>query len=237
MNIQITPPISRRAPYLTRDQRLQILTLYRTGLSNSEIADQLEVTILRVRSTVRSGRAFPQPRTGRPQQLNSAQVDELEAFVCSSRETRQMSLLELALHFRRSSAGEYAIWNALRKRGYERRLPRSTPPLSENHRAVRIWLSEQHLNWRQEWSRVLWSDDIFINDGQIMSGYVTRKISLIFFIFKNISDSNIVKRGAETLMTLVLSIGTRRKTLGCFGEASRESNEVLMSSRSRSEEV
>ncbi|KAI0993559.1 hypothetical protein K3495_g14625 [Podosphaera aphanis] len=113
MNTQIAPPVSRRAPYLTRDQRLQILTLHRAGLSNREIADQLEVTILQVQNTVRSGRASPQTLTERPQQLSSAQVDELEAFVCSSRETRQMSLLELALHFRRSSAEEYAICYSL----------------------------------------------------------------------------------------------------------------------------
>ncbi|KAI0993898.1 hypothetical protein K3495_g14286 [Podosphaera aphanis] len=61
-----------------------------------------------------------------------------------------MSFLELGLYFRRWSVGEYAIRNTLRKRGYERRLPRSSPPLSENHRAVRIWWNEQHLNCRQE---------------------------------------------------------------------------------------
>ncbi|KAI1004296.1 hypothetical protein K3495_g3914 [Podosphaera aphanis] len=171
INTQITPPVSRRAPYLARDQRLQILTLHRAGLSNREIADQLEVTILQVRNMVRSGRAYPQPRTERSQLLSSAQVDELEAFVCSSRQTRQMSLLELALHSRRWSAGEHAIRNALRKRGDERRIPRSSLPLSENHRAVRIWWSEQHLNWREEWSRVFWCDETWINDGQIMSGY------------------------------------------------------------------
>ena len=140
-----------------------------------------------------------------------------------------MLFLELALHFRRWSAGEYAIWNPLRKRGYERRIPRSSPPLSENHRAVRIRWSEQHLNWRQEWSRVLWSDETWINDSRTMSGYVTRKVSLILFIFKNISDSNIDKRRAKSLMTLVLSIVTRRTTLGCSGKASRELNEVLVS--------
>ena len=148
-----------------------------------------------------------------------------------------MSFLELALHFRRWSAGEYAIRNALRKRGYERRLPRSSPPLSENHRAVRVSWSEQHLNWHREWSQVLWSDETWINDCRIMSGYVIRKVSLIFFIFKNISDSHIVKRGAKTLMTLMSSTVTRRTTRGCSGEVSRESNEVLVSFGSGSGEV
>ncbi|KAI1001456.1 hypothetical protein K3495_g6743 [Podosphaera aphanis] len=49
-----------------------------------------------------------------------------------------------------------------------------------------------------------------------MSGYVTRKFNLILFIFKNISDSNIVKRGAKTLMTLVSSIVTRKNNSWMF---------------------
>ncbi|KAI0994157.1 hypothetical protein K3495_g14025 [Podosphaera aphanis] len=70
IDTQITPPVGRRAAYLTRDQRLQILTLHGAELSNREIADQLEVTIFQVRNTVRSGRASPQPQKGHPQQLS-----------------------------------------------------------------------------------------------------------------------------------------------------------------------
>ena len=91
-----------------------------------------------------------------------------------------MSLLELSLHFRRLGAGEYAIWNALRKRGYESSIPRSCPLISESLRAARIFWGEQHLNWHQQWLQVLWSDETWINDGRTMSGYVTRKVSNSF---------------------------------------------------------
>ncbi|KAI1001156.1 hypothetical protein K3495_g7043 [Podosphaera aphanis] len=152
MDNKISPTVRRRAPFLSRDQRIQILALQRAGISNREIADQIGVTITQDQGAVRFGRVSPQPRTGRPPSLSSAQVDEMETFVCSCREIRQMSFLELALHFRR-------------------RCPR----LSENHRSVRLLWAEQHLSWRQEWSQVLWSDETWINDDRIMSGHVTRK--------------------------------------------------------------
>ncbi|KAI0999114.1 hypothetical protein K3495_g9077 [Podosphaera aphanis] len=107
-----------------------ILAPHRAGISNREIADQFRVTKTQVQGAVRSGRVFPQPRSGRPPSLSSAQVEKLEAFVCSCQKTQQMSFLELALHFRQWGAGEFATRNALRKRGYERRLPRKcSPPL------------------------------------------------------------------------------------------------------------
>ncbi|KAI0993050.1 hypothetical protein K3495_g15134 [Podosphaera aphanis] len=86
-----------------------------------------------------------------------------------------MSFLELALHFRQWGIGEFAIRNALRKRGYERRLIRRCPPLTEKHRSLRLFWAEQHLSWRQEWSQVLWSDETWINDDRTMSGHVTMK--------------------------------------------------------------
>ncbi|KAI1001792.1 hypothetical protein K3495_g6410 [Podosphaera aphanis] len=176
MDNTISPPVRRRASFLSRDQRIQILAPHRAGISNREIADQFRVTT-QVHGAVRSGRVSPQPRSGRPPSLSSAYVEKLEAFVCSCRETRQMSFLELALHFRLWGVGEFVIRNALRKRGYERRLPRRCPPLTENHRSVRLFWAEQHLSWRQEWSQALWSDETWINDDRTTSGLVTRKVS------------------------------------------------------------
>ncbi|KAI0996180.1 hypothetical protein K3495_g11999 [Podosphaera aphanis] len=178
MDNTISPTVRRRAPFLSRDQRIQILAPYRAGISNREIADQFRVTITQVQGAVRSGRVSPQHRSRRPSSLSSAYVEKLEAFVCSCRETRQMSFLELALHFRQWGVGEFAIRNALRKRGYERRLPRRCPPLTENHRSVRLFWAEQHLSWRQEWSQALWSDETWINDDRTTSGHVTRKVCI-----------------------------------------------------------
>ncbi|KAI0997852.1 hypothetical protein K3495_g10336 [Podosphaera aphanis] len=117
MNTQASPPSQKRAPYLSREQRSQILTLYRDGSSHREIATRMGVTYNQVERTVQSGRASPKKRTGRPSKLMSAQVDELEAFVRRTRLTRHMSYLELSLEFNRWGVGEFAIRSALKKRG------------------------------------------------------------------------------------------------------------------------
>ena len=80
--------------------------------------------------------------------------------------------------------------------------PGDVPP-TENHRSVRISWAEQHLSWRQEWSQVLWSDETWINDDRIMSGHVTRKVSIDQSIVQGMQISNYIKREARNLMILV----------------------------------
>ncbi|KAI1001377.1 hypothetical protein K3495_g6822 [Podosphaera aphanis] len=177
MNTQATLQGQTRASYLSRDQRLEILALYRTGFTYKQIATQLRVTYSQVKNTVQSGRASPKLRTGRNPKLSPNQIDQLEEFICSSREARQCSYLELSVHFS-WAAGESAIRSALKGRGYSRCLPTRSPPLSENHMMARKVWAEQRLQWQeQEWSQVLWSDESWINDGPIMPSYVTRKVS------------------------------------------------------------
>ncbi|KAI6248813.1 hypothetical protein HI914_02569 [Erysiphe necator] len=121
------PKIRLRAPRLTRDQRLQVLTLSQFGHKQKDIAQRLGITIDQVKKVVSSGLVSPRKSSGRPFKLSSAQVDELEEFVRSSREKRQMSYLELATNFPQWSVGEDAIRNALRRRGYERQIAQNKP--------------------------------------------------------------------------------------------------------------
>ncbi|KAI0999478.1 hypothetical protein K3495_g8719 [Podosphaera aphanis] len=176
MNTQATLQGQTRASYLSRDQRFEILALYGTGFTYKQIATQLRVTYSQVKKTVQSGRASPKLRTGRIPKLSPNQIDQLEEFICSSREARQCSYLELSVHFSSWAAGESAIRSALKGRGYSRCLPRRSPLLSENHMMARKVWAEQRLQWQeQEWSQVFWSDETWINDGPIMPSYVTRK--------------------------------------------------------------
>ena len=62
-----------------------------------------------VRNTIRTGRLSPGRSTGRPPVLTFEQEEELVTFVCSSQEARQMSYLELALHFESWNFGQDAI--------------------------------------------------------------------------------------------------------------------------------
>ena len=59
--------------------------------------------------TIQSGRTSPRKSTDRPPKLLTEQVDELEAYVRSSSNTRQMSYLELAMKFPQWNVKEEAV--------------------------------------------------------------------------------------------------------------------------------
>ena len=57
------------------------------------------MTINQVGKTIQSRRVCPRLSSRRPPIISPVQVDELETFVCSLPETRQMSYLELSKNF------------------------------------------------------------------------------------------------------------------------------------------
>lgn len=91
------PATRPKSKDLTRDTRLQVLTLH--NLANfpmKKVAQILGITYNQVRHVVDTGHPTPKKRTGRKLTLSSEQVDELEQFICSSRRSRQMTYQELA---------------------------------------------------------------------------------------------------------------------------------------------
>ncbi|KAI0992963.1 hypothetical protein K3495_g15221 [Podosphaera aphanis] len=224
MNTQVTLQGQTRASYLSRDQRLEILALYRMGFAYKQITTQLRETYSQVKNTVQSGRATPRLRTGRNPKLSPNQIDQLEEFISSSREARQCSYLELSIHFSSWAAGESAIRSALKGRGFSRCLPRRSPPLSENHMMARkVWAEQRLQRQEQEWSQVLWSDETWINDGPIMPSYVTRKVSNSYINPKVFLITQSLRRKERLVIIRVSLIDTVGIIFGCFGVSSPES--------------
>jgi transposase len=113
-----TPPHHR---YLSRDERLQVQTLRLAGHTHRFIANLLGITERQVSYAIASEQVTPKRRDGRPRTLTKAQIDELEAYVRSSRYTRQISYYQLANGpFKAWGVTEHVIRRALQRRGYVR---------------------------------------------------------------------------------------------------------------------
>ena len=120
-----TTPRSRRQ--LSRDQRVQIYTLRGLGFTHLAIGNQLGITERRVQYALARQCLTPKKRNGRPHALNAQQEVELEEFVTSSSEARQMSHLELAAKFSHWNCGQIAIKSALERRGSSVALLKRSP--------------------------------------------------------------------------------------------------------------
>lgn len=155
-----TPPHPHTA-HLTRDERLQVQTLHLAKHSVRDICELLKLTRRQVTYAITSNQVTPRRRSGRPRRLTDAQVDELIAYIRSSRASRRMTFEGLATGpFEAWGVGQYTIRNALRQRGYVRRVARAKPPLSEQNRQNRLKWAEEHKDWSlTQWRNILWSDE------------------------------------------------------------------------------
>lgn len=160
---------------LNRDERLQILTLRSIGWSFDQIIEKTGATWRQVQYTCQTGQATPARRSGRPPLLTAAQIEELIAFICSSKEARRMAYRQLP-----STLGwdvsEYAIRYALRQNGFARHPALRKPPISEKNRLLRLAIANERIDWTlDDWGPILWSDETWVTAGRHRKTWVTRR--------------------------------------------------------------
>ncbi|KAF1983013.1 hypothetical protein K402DRAFT_339184, partial [Aulographum hederae CBS 113979] len=90
------PTPKRKSKHLSRDQRLQIQSLYKAGLELKQIHDHLGFSYRQIWHTCHASRPTPKKRSGRPLTLSDEQVDEIEIFIISKRSHRLLSYEKLA---------------------------------------------------------------------------------------------------------------------------------------------
>ncbi|KAF2187636.1 hypothetical protein K469DRAFT_103237 [Zopfia rhizophila CBS 207.26] len=116
-------PSTPHTKHLTRDECLQVQTLHLAGHPIRSIAALLNFTQRQVQYAAASQRVTPKKRSGRPQTLTSAQIDEIELA---------------SGPFSQFHVSSYAIRHALRQRGYSRCVALAKPPLSPANRQKRL---------------------------------------------------------------------------------------------------
>lgn len=159
---------------------LQVRTLANEGYSRRKISQNLAISYRQVCYTLENADLSPKNSTGRPPVLSKSQVDEIESFVCSSPENRQISYLQLAnFVFRHFGVSEKVIRREMKKRGYTRQVAAAKPPLSPENMRKRFQFASSHLHWeKDDWMRILWTDETWVTGGHHSRCWVTRKVSI-----------------------------------------------------------
>ncbi|KAI1003685.1 hypothetical protein K3495_g4523 [Podosphaera aphanis] len=142
------------------------------------IAERLEITHIQVRFALNTTKLTPKKSSGRNPLLSSPKIDEVEAYITSSQEGRQMLYFEVAnfvfLHF---GVSEKLIEREMKKRGYTRRIAASKSPLVPENLRKRYDFVRNHPYWEKEdWMRVLWTDESWVTDGRHTRCWITRKM-------------------------------------------------------------
>ena len=123
MELPLTP-----RKQLSRDQRLQIQTLYNVGFKYQQIQEALsdfKPSYWQIRNACIASRPTPKKRSGRPPILLEEQIDEIELFIIAKRSHRFLSYERLAVGpFSKFNVGWEAIKNALERRGFQRYVAR-----------------------------------------------------------------------------------------------------------------
>jgi len=178
-----TIPRRQKRPDLTRDQRIQCLTLRTLNWSYPKIADHIkrhygnDISTRQVRTACAQGHPTPEKRSGQPMKLSDAQVELIITYVSESQEHRLLSFQALAegpfAHF---NVSKDTIRRAFFKRGYQCYPITSKPPLSEKNRRIRLEFALTHGEWTlEQWLWVFWTDETWVRPGSHKRRYVIRR--------------------------------------------------------------
>lgn len=162
-----TPKRHKRGD-LTRDQRLEVLTLRSIDWTYPQIARHLKISERQVQTACQTDHPTPSKRKGRNPFLSSEQVAELVLFVCSSRTNQLMSYILLASGpFTHWGIRQYPIKHALQKEGFRRCIAGVKPPISEANRIKRLQWATKHVEWtRDQWILILWTNETWVTGGR-----------------------------------------------------------------------
>lgn len=168
------PPQTPRH-HISRDQRIIARTLRSQGHTYAQIAQQLHITQRQVQKACTDDRPTPRKAPGRSRKLSEEQLDEIIDFVSTSKETRRMPYSQLIQELNLTISVE-TLRRALARRGYHRCKALRKPPLSDRTKALRLAWALEHVNWtREQWNKILWTDETWVTSIYHRTIYVTRR--------------------------------------------------------------
>lgn len=168
-------PTKTNHHWATRDQRLIARALREEGYSYAAIASKTNLTYRQVQLACQAGRPSPKKPPGQRRKLSEERLDEIIEFITASKEGRRMTYDQLIEALQLLVSRE-TLRKALARRRYHRCKALRKPPISERTRELRLTFAQEHVNWtREQWQKVLWTDETWVTSTYHRRIYVTRR--------------------------------------------------------------
>ena len=115
------------------------------------------------------------PRSGRPKRLSPRNIRHLVKTVTQSQDARQASYMQIARGLGMTASLD-TIRCGLRKAGFRRCVACPKPLVSWINRRKRLKWAREHLHWtKEDWKRVMFTDESSFETGQRARTFVTRR--------------------------------------------------------------
>ena len=160
----VSMPPRRRQP-ISSDVRWQIIGLRRSGLKQTDIANQFGVggqsDVSRILSRHRqTGSAKDRPRQGRPKKTNAREDRALTRMAIRNRTKSSSQLAREWGHRLHTRLSRFTVSRRLSAAGIRSRRPRKQAPLTARHNRERVLWARQHIQRNVRfWRRIRWSDE------------------------------------------------------------------------------
>lgn len=166
----------------TRDERLRIIALRENAHWNwSQIERELGIgrrTCQRIYERWKvDGTPSNRKRPGRPVIFDDEEKVKLEAFVTRDKGTRRVSWEDVVREMGYACSAR-TVQNAMQKMGYTKSVPRKRFHVSAENKKKRVAWCQERLHWtREEWKRVIWTDECSFSTSGFGAGqpWVIRK--------------------------------------------------------------
>ncbi|EKV10534.1 hypothetical protein PDIG_55890 [Penicillium digitatum PHI26] len=165
----------QRWNWLERDTAIQVLTLDSIDWSKQRIADYLGITRNQVRWAIARGTPTPRKPPGRVPKLIRSEVDDIITFITTNEINRRLSYEKL-INILSLNISVDTLRRTLASRGYNRRVALGRPDIKEKNLLERLTWARAHVNWtRDDWCRIIWTDETWVTPGYHRKVRVTRR--------------------------------------------------------------
>ena len=170
-------PDRPRGQHLSERERTEILTLYhRAKWNQSQIARQLRLARTTVRLCITEGNYTPRKPQGRPPMLTVRRRMKLIKRATQDGYHRRLSYQSIAA-LEGIQACRRTLTRAFIQAGYNRRVAKKKPLLTDKHQTDRLAWARKHEHWDFDmWKRVLWTDEASFTTGGFGIVYITRQV-------------------------------------------------------------